>query len=75
MEWRDITRDGDLLVATCAAIESGLSVEGRMYGESGSPRLLTYRLNDQNEWKLIALANFNSPAQAEKDVDCVAEAG
>ncbi len=70
-----ITRDGDVLVATYAAIESGLSVEGRTYGKSGSPRLLTYRLNDQNEWKLIALANFNSPAQAEKDVDCVAEAG
>jgi len=70
-----ITRDGDVLVATYGAVESGLSVEGRTYGESGSPRLITYRLNDQDEWKLIALANFNSPTQVPKDVDCAAKAG
>lgn len=70
-----ITRDGDVLVATYAAIESGLSVEGKTYGESGSPRMLTYRLNDKNEWNLIALANFNSPKQVPKGVDCAKNAG
>ena len=70
-----ITRDGDLLVASYAAVETGLAIEGSTYGESASPRLLTYRLNDQNEWKLIALANFNSPKAVPKGVDCAKDAG
>jgi hypothetical protein len=70
-----ITRGGDLLVASYAAVESGLAIEGSTYGKSASPRLLTYRLNDQNEWKLIALANFNSPTEVPKGVDCAKDAG
>ena len=70
-----ITRGGDLLVASYAAVETGLSVEGSSYRKSASPRLLTYRLNDQNEWKQIALANFNSPKEVPKGVDCAKAAG
>lgn len=70
-----ITRGGDLLIASYDAVESGLSVEGSTYGKSASPRLLTYRLNDQNEWKQIALANFNTPKEVPKGVDCAKDAG
>ncbi|MEI7560496.1 MAG: hypothetical protein WCJ63_07865 [Actinomycetes bacterium] len=65
-----ITRNDNLLVASYSAVTAGQIVEGTKHAEALSPRLLTYRLNDQNEWKLIALANFNTPKDLPKGTKC-----
>ena len=65
-----ITRNGDLLVATYSAVVAGLKIEGKTEAETSSPRLITYRLNNQNQWKLIALANFDPPKDLSKGVEC-----
>ena len=70
-----ITRNGDLLVATYSAVVAGLKIEGKTEAETSSPRLITYRLNNQNQWKLIALANFDPPKDLPKGVDCSHEHG
>ena len=70
-----ITRNGNLLVASYSAVVTGLTVEGKKHAEASSPRLLTYRLNEQNQWKLIALANFNTPKDLPKGTTCPAGNG
>ncbi|MEI7626470.1 MAG: hypothetical protein WCK06_10045 [Actinomycetota bacterium] len=69
-----VTRHGELLVASYSAVETDLSVEGKAYAAASAPRLLTYRLADKDQWKLIALANFNSPKKASNDADCATKA-
>ena len=65
-----ITRNGNLLIASYSAVVAGLKIEGKTEAEISSPRLMTYRLNDQNQWKLIALANFDPPKDLPKGVEC-----
>jgi hypothetical protein len=66
-----VARHDDLLVVTYDAVVSDLSMEGDEYRETASPRMLTYLLNPEGTWELIALANFNVPQGVPADVDCV----
>ncbi len=68
-----VTRDGDLIIVTL-----GVDTEGTVFGgatELGSQknaRLLTFLQDDQGEWKLIATATFNPPAEIPAGVECAA---
>lgn len=66
-----VTRDDDLLVVSYDAQASDLEMEGATYASTSSPRLLTYLLTPEGEWKLIGLANFTVPQQVPDGVDCV----
>jgi hypothetical protein len=66
-----VTRNGDLLVASYDAVVDDLTMEGTEYRASVSPRLLTYLLNPEGKWELIALANFTVPQGIPEGVDCV----
>ena len=66
-----VARHDDLLVVTYDAVVSDLVMEGDEYRETASPRMLTYLLNPEGTWELIALANFNVPQGVPADVDCV----
>ena len=66
-----VTRDGDLLVASYDAVESGLVLDGGTYRALAAPRLLTYLRSPEGKWELIALANFNVPQGIPQGVPCV----
>jgi hypothetical protein len=66
-----VARNGDLLVVSFDAVVSDLVMEGDEYRDTASPRLLTYLLNPDGKWELIALANFSVPQGIPADVDCV----
>lgn len=68
-----VTRNENLMVLSYNAVVSDLEVEGTEYRSTASPRLLTYLMNEEGEWSLIALANFVVPAAIPATVDCVAK--
>jgi ketosteroid isomerase-like protein len=68
-----VTRDGDLIIVTL-----GVDTEGTVFagstelGSQKNARLLTFLQDDQGEWKLIATATFNPPAEVPAGVECAA---
>jgi|LakMenEpi03Aug12_release.lakeMendotaPanAssembly.Ray.scaffolds.fasta_scaffold131263_1 ketosteroid isomerase-like protein len=68
-----VTRDGDLIIVTL-----GVDTEGTVFagstelGTQKNARLLTFLQDDQGEWKLIATATFNPPAEVPAEVECAA---
>ncbi len=66
-----VARNGDLLVVSFDAVASDLVMEGDEYRATVAPRLLTYQLNPDGKWELIALANFTVPQGVPDGVECV----
>lgn len=66
-----VTRHDDVIVVSFRGAASGQVNEIEMDG-SESPRMLTFRLNEQGEWKVIATAYFSTVANVPADVDCEA---
>ena len=68
-----VTRDGDLIIVTL-----GVDTEGTVFagstelGTQKNARLLTFLQDDQGEWRLIATATFNPPAEVPAEVECAA---
>ena len=68
-----VTRDEDLIVVTL-----GVDAEGSVFasstelGAQKNARLLTFLQDDQGDWKLIATATFNPPAEVPAEVECAA---
>jgi ketosteroid isomerase-like protein len=66
-----VTRSGDLLV-----VSVGTEAQGTVFANSTElgtklhPRLLTFMKDEQGEWKLVAIAIFNVPAEVPAGVDC-----
>lgn len=70
-EHLDVTRKGELLVASYDAVTENLQMEGQTFGSTSSPRLLTYLRSPEGQWQLIALANFVPPKEIPAGVACV----
>ena len=66
-----VARNGDLMVVSYDAVVSELAMEGDVYRDTASPRMLTFLLSAEGNWELIALANFNVPNGVPADVECV----
>ncbi len=70
-----VTRDGDLIIVTL-----GVDTEGTVFagatelGSQKNARLLTFLKDDQGEWKLIATATFNPPAEVPAEIECASSA-
>lgn len=66
-----VTRNRDLIIVTL-----GVETEGTVFagstalGSQKNARLLTFLKDDQGEWKLIATATFNPPAEVPAEVEC-----
>ena len=65
-----VTRNGDLMVVTLGEVAEGTVYGGTDLGTQTHPRLLTFLQGKQGEWKLIASATFNPPAEVPANVDC-----
>jgi len=66
-----VTRNGDAIVVSFRGRARGEVNEVEM-GDAESPRLITFRLNEQGEWKAIATAYFSPVAKVPEGVDCAA---
>lgn len=64
-----ITRHDDVIVASYRSAPSG-EVNAVEVASEESPRMITFRLNEEGEWKAIATAYFSTVASVPDGVDC-----
>lgn len=64
-----VTRHEDVIVVSFRGSPSG-TVNAVEVSSEESPRLLTFRLNEQGEWKVIATAYFSTVASVPDGIDC-----
>ncbi len=64
-----VTRHDDVIVVSYRGAPSG-QVNAVEVASEESPRMITFRLNEEGEWKAIATAYFSTVAEVPEGVDC-----